>query len=147
MDVLKQLIDEDTRLTTRCLAEQLGCTHTAVETHLHELGKEWKYGVWIPYELSPHKLQNRVDACMELMASYRNYQLLHNLIVGDEKWVLYVNHTRKQQWLRAGQTGVATPKNHLHLKKIVLRVWWGVRGIIHCALLPTGCTITADLYW
>ncbi len=28
MDVLKQLIEEDPRLTTRCLAERLGCSHT-----------------------------------------------------------------------------------------------------------------------
>src|SRR6202789_4117747 len=39
MDVLKQLIEEDPRLTTRCLAEPLGCSHTTVETHLGELGK------------------------------------------------------------------------------------------------------------
>ncbi|CAF1659633.1 unnamed protein product [Adineta ricciae] len=39
MDHLKQLIEEDPRLTTRCLSERLGCSHTTVETHLHELGK------------------------------------------------------------------------------------------------------------
>jgi hypothetical protein len=31
---------------------------------------------------------------MELMTSHRNYQWLHNLITGDEKWVLYVNYTQ-----------------------------------------------------
>jgi len=36
MDVLQQLIEEDPRLTTRCLAEQLGCSHNTVETHLGE---------------------------------------------------------------------------------------------------------------
>lgn len=89
MDLLKELIEEDPRLTTRCLAERLGCSHVTVETHLHELGKTWKYGVWIPHELSPLQLQHRVDACMELMTSHRNYQWLHNLITDDEKWVMY----------------------------------------------------------
>jgi histone-lysine N-methyltransferase SETMAR len=28
----------------------------------------------------------------------------------------------------------------------MLSVWWGVKGIIHWELLPTDCTITADLY-
>ena len=50
VDVLKQLTEEDPRLTTRCLAERLGCSHTTVETHLRELDKMWKYGVWIPHE-------------------------------------------------------------------------------------------------
>lgn len=49
MDALKQFIEEDPRLTTRCLAERLGCSHTTVEKHLKELGKIWKYGVSIPH--------------------------------------------------------------------------------------------------
>ena len=36
IDLLKQLIEEDPRLTSRCLAEQLGCSHTTVEKHLYE---------------------------------------------------------------------------------------------------------------
>ena len=39
VDVLKQLIEEASRQTRRCLAERLGCSHTTVETHLNELGK------------------------------------------------------------------------------------------------------------
>jgi hypothetical protein len=97
IDILKQLIEEDLTLTSRCLAERLGCSHTIVEKHLHELVKTWKYGVWTLHDLSPQQLQQRVDACMELMTSHRNYERLHNLITGDEKWVLYVNHTRKRQ--------------------------------------------------
>ena len=41
---------------------------------------------------------------------------------------------------------VATAKNDLHPKKIMLSVWWGVKGIIHWEVLPAGCRITADLY-
>ena len=52
MDLFKQLIEEDSRLTTRCLAERLGCSHIAMVTYLDELGKMWKYGVWISHELS-----------------------------------------------------------------------------------------------
>ena len=37
MDVLKRPINEDTRLTTWCLAVHLGCSHITVETHLNEL--------------------------------------------------------------------------------------------------------------
>jgi hypothetical protein len=65
------------------------------------------------------------------MTSHRNYQGLHNLITGDEKWILYVNHTHKRQWLGAGETSVATPKSDLYPKKIILSVWWGIKGIIH----------------
>ena len=81
-----------------------------------------------------------------IMTSHRNYQWLQNLITSDEKYVLYVNYTRKWQWLRVGQTGLPTPKNDLHPEKIMLSIWWGIKGINHWELLPTVCTITVDLY-
>ena len=45
LDRLKSLIGDDPQLTRRCLAEQLGCSHTTVET----LRKMWKYRVSIPH--------------------------------------------------------------------------------------------------
>ena len=36
LDRLKQLIEDDPRLTRRCFAEQLGHSHTTVETYLNE---------------------------------------------------------------------------------------------------------------
>ena len=94
-----------------------------VETHLSELDKMCKSGVWMPHELSLHQLQLRVDTCMGLMRYHRNYQWLQNLITGDEKWVVYVNHKRKRQWLGTGQTDIATAKNNLHPRKLMLSVW------------------------
>ena len=47
---------------------------------------------------------------MELMTSHRNYQWLHNLVTGDEKWVLYINYEYHRQWVSPGQTGVVTPR-------------------------------------
>ena len=99
LKVLKELIEDDPRLTARNLAEELGCSHVAVEKHLHELGKSWKYGAWIPHELNDNHLKKRVDACMELLTSHRNTEWLRNLITGDEKWVLYINYPHHRQWL------------------------------------------------
>lgn len=146
VNMLKNLVEENPRLTTRYLAERLKCSHTAVENHLKELNKTWKYGEWVPHELSPAQLQVRVDVCMQLLTFRRNYEWLCNLITGDEKWVTYVNHTRKRQWLGVGEKGVPMPKLDLHPKKIMLCVWWHIRGIIHWELIPPDTTITADIY-
>ena len=51
VDHLKQIIEQDPRLTSPSLAEQLGCSHTEVEKHLNELGKTWRYRVWILNQL------------------------------------------------------------------------------------------------
>ena len=96
------------------LTGQLVCSHTAMAKHLNELGKTWRYGVWIPNKLSPHQLQYRIDVCMDLMTSHRNYQWLRNLITGDEKWMLDINYKHRRQWLSAGETGTATPKSDRH---------------------------------
>lgn len=85
VDILKQLIEEDPRLTSRCSAEPLGCSCIAVKKHLNKLDKTWMYGVVIHDELSPYQLQHGVDACTNFMTSHRNYQWLRNLIAGDQK--------------------------------------------------------------
>ena len=73
VELLKQIIEEDRRLTSPYLARQLRFSHTAVEKYLNELGKTWRYRVSIPNELSPHQLQYRVDVSMDLMTSHCNY--------------------------------------------------------------------------
>ena len=66
---LKQFIEEDLWLTRHCLAERLEFFHIGVETFLHELGKEWKYEVWMAHELAPLQLRHSVDARMKLSTS------------------------------------------------------------------------------
>ena len=106
LDRLKQLIEDDLRLTTRCLAEQLGCSLTTVETYLNELGKTWKYWVWIPHELSAYQPQHRLEVCMHLVTSHRNYKWLsQSQLPVMKSGVLYINHTCKCQWLSVDQTG------------------------------------------
>ena len=113
VDLPKQLIEENLRLTSQYLAEQFGCSHTMVEKHLNALGKTWRYGVLTPHELSSHQLQHRVDVCTDFMTSHRNYQWFRNLITGDEKQTLCIKYTHRHQWLSAGKTGTATPKSDL----------------------------------
>jgi histone-lysine N-methyltransferase SETMAR len=40
----------------------------------------------------------------------------------------------------------ATSKPDPHGKKVMLSVWWSVRGVEYWELLPPGCTINAQFY-
>ena len=39
-----------------------------------------------------------------------------------------------------------TPKPSIHQQKVLLCVWWTTAGIVHYELLPSGQTITAEIY-
>jgi len=144
--LLVQLIEEDPRLSLRALAEMIGCSHSTVGIHLKKMGKTYKFGVLVPHTLSETQLQRRVNVCDQLLRYLDDPHFLDNIITGDEKWILYVNETLKRQWLGKGQKGVPTSKPEPHPQKIMLSVWWGVRGVVYWELLPKGTTITSEIY-
>jgi histone-lysine N-methyltransferase SETMAR len=146
LDILRQLIEANPHETIRSLALTLGCSYTTVDNALHVLGKVQKFGRWIPHQLSESNLHQRVECCLQLLSRSRRFDWLDNVVTGDEKWCLYVNHTRKRQWVDAQQEPQPEPKSDLHPKKVMLCIWWGVRGIYHWELLPSNMTITAEVY-
>jgi len=146
LDRLVELVESDPRQSARCIASTLGCSHTTVSRHLNQLGYNKKLGVYVPHDLSINQKNTRLDICTSLLSKKRTFNWLDNIITGDEKWVVYVNHTRKRQWLRDNQAPIPTPKPDLHPKKVMLSVWWSVYGIEYWELLPYGTTVTADIY-
>lgn len=102
-DVLESLLETKPRQTTRELAKQLGCSHTTVENHLHALGKIQKYGSWVPHELPANDKVQRVSACVSVLSRHQKSSFLERIVIGDQKWVLYINISRKKQWLNPGQ--------------------------------------------
>lgn len=146
IDQLLALVENDPRQTTRCLASIIGCDHSTIVRHLNELGFHSLLGVWVPHDLTPVQKTHRLDICASLLSRKRHFAWLDDLITGDEKWVLYVNITRKRQWVGPRQQPTPTPKPEMHPKKVMLSVWWGARGIAHWELLPPNTTVTGEIY-
>lgn len=143
---LLMLLEENCRRTTRELAEILECSKTTVDDHLRRLGKVPKLGVWVPHKLTPQNLHDRAETCTILLSRSRRMDWLDNVITGDEKWVLFCNHTRKRQWIDVDEKPQPEPKPDLHEKKVMLSVWWSVHGIEWFELLPDNVTVTSSLY-
>lgn len=144
--VLESLLAANPRQTTRELAEQLGCTHTTVENHLHALGKVQKYGSWLPHELSANNKIQRVSTCVSLLCRYHKESFLERIVTGDEKWLLYVNVCRKKQWLDPEQEPLSDAKADLHPTKVLLCIWWDLKGILYYEFLNHNTTINAEIY-
>ena len=145
-EALQALLDADPRQTTRELAEQLNCSHTTVERHLHALGKVQKYGCLVPHKLSSDNLARRASICASLLYRQKHEPFLERIVTGDEKWVCYVNVRRRKQWLDPDQKPFPDVKSDLHPKKIMLCVWWDMKGVIYFELLNTHETINANVY-
>ena len=105
-----------------------------------------KLGKWVPHELTENNNIQRFQLCTFLSSRQNCDPFLNRLVTGDEKWILYPNVKRRKQWLDKDQVPKPTAKAGLHPKKIVLCVWWNVRGIIHFELLQENQTITGDFY-
>jgi histone-lysine N-methyltransferase SETMAR len=146
LDALQELVKIDPHQSTREMASKLSCDHSTVDRHLTQLGMVQKLGYWIPHQLTDENLQQRVNICISLLTRPHRQDLLSQIVTGDEKWVLYVNHTRKRQWLPKEEMPEPEPKRDLHPKKVMLSVWWNCKGIIHFEFLPTNATVNATLY-
>ncbi|CAF1490854.1 unnamed protein product [Didymodactylos carnosus] len=133
---LKALIEDNPRLTTRDLSAMVGCNQSTIDRHLHQTEKVNKLGTWVPHQLSPDNMQQRITICNFLLCKRDRYRFLQQIVTGDEKWVLYVNHTRKRQWLGPEDMPEPEPKNDWHPKMVMLSIWWNFQDVIYYELLP-----------
>jgi len=144
-ETLEGLVETDPQQTAQDLAAVMSCDRSTITRHLHTLGKTNRAGVWVPHQLTEKNLMERVLACQTLLSRWESDPFLDRIVTGDEKWVLYVNKTRKRQWLSPGQQAVPTPKPGPHPKKVLLCVWWDVLGPIHFEMLENR-TVTSQIY-
>jgi len=93
------LIIDEPRLTSREAAARMQCSQTSVITMAKEMGFRSMLGQLVPHQLTPDQRQQRVAICSSHLIHYAINNYLRQIVTGDEKWVLYVNHTRRRQWV------------------------------------------------
>ena len=81
---LNQLLHENSRQTTRELAEKMECSHTAIEKHLHSMGKIQKCGAWVPHALSDNNKNQRATISAGLLARHNGHKqrFLYRIVIG-----------------------------------------------------------------
>lgn len=143
---LKDLVKRNTRVTIRELARKLDVSIGSVSSHMVKIGKTKKLDMWVPHELTKENAMKRHDICSNLILRMKNEPFLHRLITCDEKWLLYNNTKRSTQWLDIGESPKHFPKPNKHEKKLMVTVWWCLKGVIHYSFLEKGEMITAERY-
>ena len=127
-DHLKALLKEESRQTSRQLAEKMNCNQKTILNHLHSMGFVEKLGVWVPHELSENNKENRLQIASQHLACHRatrNHKqcFLYRIITGDEKWCLYINMKQRKEWVAPGDTPKPRVKPDLHPRKTMICVW------------------------
>ncbi len=60
--------------------------------------------------------------------------------------IFFENPKKKKQWLDPGQAAQTTPKRDFHGKKVMLCIWWDMKGVVWYDLLEQGQTINSRRY-
>jgi len=110
------------------------------------MGKIQKAGRWVPHKLSAKNMEDRKSTCATLLERQRQGNFLLNIITGDEKWIMFDNPDKKKSWLSPGEIPEPQPMPEVHQKKVMLCVWWDMKGIIYYELLESHQTVTAERY-
>ncbi|GFV96226.1 histone-lysine N-methyltransferase SETMAR [Trichonephila clavipes] len=85
-DTIKALIDANSRITTREIAERINLSNSILHDHLKGIGLTTKLDIWVPHVLMERNLCRRVELCDLLLKRQGGKNpFLKRIITGDEK--------------------------------------------------------------
>jgi len=90
-----------------------------------KLGYINRFDVWGTHtsnDLTEKNLMDRISICDSLYKRNEETSFLKQVVMGDEKWIIYNNVERKRSWGKRNEPPLAIPKAGLHLKKVMLCV-------------------------
>lgn len=148
--LIRDIIEEDSRASTRYIADQLGLSKTAVHNMItEELGLRSVMCRWVPYSLTENQKANRVTTCTELLETIERRNARQRLWVIDEKWVylqkLYTgNHARC--WVGPEGDKAELVRKSMCVKKRMIMVAGNFSGQFYFEVLEDGGSINAHRY-
>ena len=145
-DQIETLIENNHCYTMREIADTLRISKSSTENHLHQLGYVNCFEVWVPRKLSEKKLLDHISTCDSLLTRNESVLFLKEIVMGNEKWILYNNVERKRLWGKRNEPPPTTPKAGLHPKKVTLCIGWNWKGVLYYGLLPENQMINSSKY-
>ena len=114
---------------------------------LKQLGYVNKLDIWAPRKLNEIQFTKWISICDSLLKRSETDPFLKRIIKDNEKWVVYDNVVRKRSYSKRNEPAQSTSKADIHQKKVMLGVWWDLKGIVYFELLPRNQTINSNVYY
>lgn len=149
---IQDLLQEDSRLTTRQLAKRTGINLERVHFILKKkLGLNKICARWIPHLLDSTQKRNRVLKAKKILKSFPKYteHKFCNFITGDETWVHYFEPKLKQAnrvWATRNAKRPVIAKRTLSVKKVLYVIFFTNKGKALQIPVPKGKSVTAKFY-
>ncbi|GFW97788.1 histone-lysine N-methyltransferase SETMAR [Trichonephila clavipes] len=95
VDNITEIIEVDRLVSSRSISQGLMIDHKTVLIHLRKVEFKKKLHVWVPHQLTPKHMMDRISICEALSKRNKINPFLKRMVAGDEKWVTYRNIVRK----------------------------------------------------
>lgn len=151
VNLIREKIYQDRRLTVRELATETGLSQGSVHSILTEdLRMRRVVAKFVPKLLTVDQKANRVRICTE----WKEFQeadsdFIHSIITGDESWVYgYDPETKLQssQWRSPRSPRPKKARMSRSRVKTLLVTFFDSKGLVHREYLPEGTTVSATIY-
>ncbi|GFV74960.1 histone-lysine N-methyltransferase SETMAR [Trichonephila clavipes] len=124
VDKITEIIEVDRHVSSRSIAQELKIDHKTVLNHLRKAGLKRKLHVWVPHQLTPKNMMDRISIREALVKRNEIDPFLKRVVTGDEKWVTYYNIVRKLSWSKCGEAAETVAKPGLTARMSLLCIWW-----------------------
>ncbi|GFU37624.1 histone-lysine N-methyltransferase SETMAR [Trichonephila clavipes] len=103
VDKITEIIEVDRHVSHRSIIQELKIDHKTVFSYLSKVGFKKKLDVWVPNQLTPTNVMDRISIGEAMAKRNEIDHFLKRMVTGDKKWVTYDNIVSKRSWLKCGE--------------------------------------------
>lgn len=148
VEKIKEIVKEDPSFSEREISRELNIAKSTVHNYLTLYGDlEWVKERIVPSMLTEEDKIKRVEICKQMLEIVRDKQK-HNyigLITGDESWI-YLRSHKRGEWQEKGEKKPEVPRDKISDAKIMLAVFFSVKGIHVVHRVPDKTTLKREEY-
>ena len=97
---------------------------------VHQLGYINHFDFWVPHKLNEKNPLDYISACSSVLKCNKNVPFLKQIVMGDDKWILYNRVEWKRLWGKRNELAPTTPKPDLQSKKVMC-IWWDWKAVLY----------------